>query len=152
MSFFASIGESFKETVGLKEESSAEENDEENQGSSLVPQVNAADKKKDDEIFITDIESSLIDVEKEKAAVDGDGELQQQIQSGDYLIHIFLEEARKLNVSDETQGIDIVPYLQVSNLKLSEYASTKQSVKSSSKLTWNEHIFMEANNVAKSDL
>jgi hypothetical protein len=62
--------------------------------------------------------------------------------SGDYLIHIYVEEAKQLDI-DEASKAEVLVGVSVTNFDLpTNFSTSKNEVDRDSVLDWNEHIFI----------
>ena len=62
--------------------------------------------------------------------------------SGDYLIHVYIEEAKQLDI-DEAKHAEVLVGVNVTGFeKPITFSSSKTGVHRDSVLDWNEHIFI----------
>jgi len=62
--------------------------------------------------------------------------------SGDYLIHIYVEEAKQLDI-DEGKHADVLVGVTVTGFEIPvTFSTTKSDVHRGTELDWNEHIFI----------
>ena len=82
------------------------------------------------------------DGKKEKKKKGKDNEIAIQMSSGDYLIHVYIEEAKQLDI-DEAKHAEVLVGVNVSGFeKPITFSTSKTNVHRDSVLDWNEHIFI----------
>ena len=69
--------------------------------------------------------------------------------SGDYMIHVFLEKIKEINVPEGSSTID--PMLVVESCGLKTYSSAKDDIGPLSEITYGEHLFLEPRELDKKD-
>lgn len=72
------------------------------------------------------------------------------MKRGDYMIHIYIEEAKNLKTGGEGESVD--PMVELTVLGQSKYTKAEDNISSTGIAVWNEHIFFEPKNVEKDDL
>lgn len=72
------------------------------------------------------------------------------MKRGDYMIHIYIEEAKNLKTGGEGESVD--PMVELNVLGQSKYTKAEDNISSTGIAVWNEHIFFEPKNVEKDDL
>lgn len=72
-----------------------------------------------------------------------------QMKRGDYMIHIYVEQAKNLKVEAE-QTVD--PIVQINCLNERRFTTAQDDINNTGIAIWNEHIFFEPKNLETSDL
>lgn len=72
------------------------------------------------------------------------------MKRGDYMIHIYIEEAKNLKTGGEGESVD--PMVELNVLNQSKYTKAEENISGTGIAVWNEHIFFEPKNVEKDDL
>lgn len=67
-----------------------------------------------------------------------------QMQRGDYMIHVFVEQAKNLKV-DAEETVD--PIVQINCLGERKFTSAQDDINNTGIAYWNEHIFFEPKNL-----
>lgn len=81
---------------------------------------------------------------KPKAAEAEDGKTEIcQMKRGDYMIHVFVEQAKNLKV-DAEETVD--PIVQINCLGERKFTSAQDDINNTGIAYWNEHIFFEPKN------
>ena len=75
--------------------------------------------------------------EKEKKSV-------CNMKRGDYMIHIYVEQAKNMDVEE---GDTIDPIVEINCLNERKFSTAQDDLNNTSVATWNEHIFFEPKNV-----
>ena len=73
------------------------------------------------------------------------------MKRGDYLVHIFIEKIKEINCEGTENGGTVDPIIQCSWLGQQEYTSSKEDVGPLGEVIYNEHVFLERNNVEKEE-
>lgn len=71
------------------------------------------------------------------------------MKSGDYMIHVFIEKIKELNMPEGEDTID--PMVVVEVLGQKTYSSAKSGVGAIGETVYNEHLFIEPRGVDKPD-
>ena len=71
------------------------------------------------------------------------------MRSGDYLVHILIYSAKNLVLDDEDT---VDPFIKINILGQEKSTSIKKDISCNSKVTFEEHLFMELKNVSKEDI
>lgn len=69
------------------------------------------------------------------------------MKSGDYMIHVFLEKVKEINIPKGATSVD--PMVVVESLGQREYSSAKEDIGGVGEVVYSEHIFLEAKNIDK---
>ena len=71
------------------------------------------------------------------------------MRSGDYMIHVFLEKIKEVNMPSGCSSVD--PMLVVECCGQKTYSSAKDNIGPISEVTYGEHLFLEPREVDKKD-
>ena len=71
--------------------------------------------------------------------------------SGDYLVHVFIEGVKNLEVEEMSQGDSVNALFQVESCGIKQYTSVKQAEVGvdDQVATWNEHLYFEVKDVKR---
>lgn len=72
-----------------------------------------------------------------------------EMKKGDYMIHVFIENARQIKVPVDNPADAM---LEVTVLGQKKYTSVKNDIGPTSKVAWNEHMFFEPKNLSQEDI
>jgi hypothetical protein len=97
---------------------------------------------------------------QEERKDDGDEEVEEDkeekpqgevkpLARGDYLIHIYIEQAKKLKVD---AGDTVDPIVEVSCMGNKQCSTSKEGIDNMAVCIWNEHIFLEYKNKEPQEL
>ena len=102
--------------------------------------------KKDDEDS-----NSAEEEEQQEEAQDAQAESKSvcKMKRGDYMIHVYVEQAKNLDVEE---GDTIDPIIEISCLNERKFTTAQDDLNNTSVATWNEHLFFEPKNVEESAL
>ena len=113
--------------------------------------LHKGDKKKDEEEHEGQIEGAgeIIDEKKKKSKKKEEADVAIQMASGDYLIHIYIEEAKQLDI-DTDRRAEVLVGVNVTGFEIPvSFSTTKENVHRDSVLDWNEHIFIQSGSQPK---
>ena len=66
-----------------------------------------------------------------------------QMASGDYLIHIYIEEAKQLDIDDSNRA-EVLCGVSMTGFDLpTTFSTSKEDVTRDSELNWSEHLFIQ---------
>mmetsp|Transcript_2215 Transcript_2215/g.1544 ORF Transcript_2215/g.1544 Transcript_2215/m.1544 type:complete len:187 (-) Transcript_2215:4388-4948(-) len=102
---------------------------------------NEEEEKKDDDAANADNKKSGSDDKKNEVGT---------MKRGDYMIHVYVEEAKNLKTGGEGETVD--PMVEIAVLNDTKYTKAENDISSTGIAVWNEHIFFEPKNVEKDDL
>ena len=71
------------------------------------------------------------------------------MKRGDYMIHVYIEQAKNLKVPPE-ETVD--PIVQINCLEERKFTTAQDDINNTGVAIWNEHIFFEPKNKEKEDL
>ena len=72
-----------------------------------------------------------------------------EMRKGDYIIHVFLEQSRALQMP----GKDIVdPIIKVKCLGKHQYTKEKDDIGVHTTIGWNEHLFFEPKDLSQAEI
>lgn len=74
-----------------------------------------------------------------------------EMKRGDYLVHVFIEKIKEISCKGTAEGGTVDPIVQCSWLGQQEYSTVKDDIGGLGEVVYNEHIFLEKNNVEKDD-
>lgn len=94
-------------------------------------------KKEDDADQEEEEQAEEVPVEKEKKSV-------SSMKRGDYMIHIYVEQAKNMDVEE---GSTIDPIVEISCLNERKFSTAQDDLNNTSVAVWNEHIFFEPKNI-----
>lgn len=71
------------------------------------------------------------------------------VKKGDYLVHVFIQEARHLRM----KGADTVdPIVQVNCFDKDKFTTANKDISTNVSVQWSEHVFFEPKNLTEIDL
>lgn len=71
------------------------------------------------------------------------------MKRGDYMIHVFIEQAKNLKVPPEST---VDPIVQIDCLEHKKHTTAQDHISNTGVAIWNEHIFFEPKNKEKEEL
>jgi len=66
------------------------------------------------------------------------------MKRGDYMIHVYIEQAKNLDVPE---GATVDPIIEINCLNERKFTTAQDDLSNTSVAVWNEHIFFEPKNV-----
>lgn len=86
--------------------------------------------------------AGLVEDNKKKSKKKEEADVAIQMASGDYLIHVFIEEAKQLDTDD---GSNVLCAVNITGFDIPvTYSSVKENYHQGDELTWNEHLFVQS--------
>lgn len=71
------------------------------------------------------------------------------MKRGDYMIHVYIEQAKNLKVDAENT---VDPIVQINCLDVRKFTTAQEGINNTGIAIWNEHIFFEPKNQEENDL
>ena len=71
------------------------------------------------------------------------------MKRGDYMIHVFIEQAKNIKIDAEST---VDPLVEIKCLTERKFTTAQDDINNTSVAIWNEHIFFEPKNLETEDL